>query len=206
MKKLLSTLWLALFATLAWAQTPDEIISKMESVMNQHEAEGVVMTMDMKMPIVGTISSRMWTLDGLSRMETGFQDEKVVMFTDAETVWSYDAKKNEVTIEAAKHDDAKKEGDTSMFKGVTEGYDVSVKKETDTAWFLQCKKSRTNKKKDDPKNMEIVVAKGTYMPVSLSARISPVTMTMRDISFGVSKDMVTYDPAKFPGATIVDKR
>ena len=93
-----------------------------------------------------------------------------------------------------------------MFSGVADGYDVFIKKDTDRAWYIQCKKSKTNTNKDDPKNMEIVVAKGTYMPVSLSAKMSGVTMTMKDISYGVKEADVTFDISKFPNATVVDKR
>ena len=61
MKKFFATLSLVLSAALCWAQTPEEIISQMENVMRQHEAEGVVMTMDMKIPILGTFSTHVWT-------------------------------------------------------------------------------------------------------------------------------------------------
>ena len=45
-----------------------------------------------------------------------------------------------------------------------------------------------------------------YYPVSLSAKISGITMTMRDISFGVTEKQVTFNAADFPGIAIVDKR
>lgn len=93
-----------------------------------------------------------------------------------------------------------------MFDSVTEGYKVSIKKETPTEWHLRCKKSRDNTKKDDPKTMNLVVAKGTYMPVSLSTKMSMVTVTLRDLSFDVTEEMVTFNPADYPTATIVDKR
>ena len=41
-----------------YAQTPDEIISRMESEFNKHRSEGVIMTMDMKIIIIGNISSQ----------------------------------------------------------------------------------------------------------------------------------------------------
>ena len=93
-----------------------------------------------------------------------------------------------------------------MFKGVADGYDVSIKKETAEAWYIQCKKSKTNTNKEDPKNMEIVVAKGTYHPVSLSTKISGVSMTMKDLAFNVTEDQVTFDPKKYASAKVVDKR
>ena len=54
--------------------------------------------------------------------------------------------------------------------------------------------------------MNLVVAKGTYMPVSLSAKMSLVTVTLRDLSFDVTEEMVTFDPSKYPTATVIDKR
>ena len=59
---------------------------------------------------------------------------------------------------------------------------------------------------EDPKNMEIVVAKGTYYPVSLSAKVDMVTVTMRDLKFHVTEKEVTFNKAEYPGATIIDKR
>ena len=93
-----------------------------------------------------------------------------------------------------------------MFTGVADDYDVSIKKETADTWVIQCKKSKNNKNKDDPKNMEIVVAKGTYYPISLSAKMSGVKVTMRDLSFDVTEEQVTFYPEKYASAKITDKR
>ena len=93
-----------------------------------------------------------------------------------------------------------------MFEDITDGYDVSISKQTADAWYISCKKSKSNKSKDDPKNMELVVSKKDYSPISLSASMSGVKMTMRDISFGVTESMVTFNPDKYPGVKIVDKR
>ena len=54
--------------------------------------------------------------------------------------------------------------------------------------------------------MDLVVAKGTYYPKSLSASMSGVTTTLRDIAFGVSDEDLTFDAADYPGVKIVDKR
>ena len=43
-------------------------------------------------------------------------------------------------------------------------------------------------------------------PLSLSAKISLVKITLRDVDYNITEEMVTFDPAKIPGATIVDKR
>jgi hypothetical protein len=54
--------------------------------------------------------------------------------------------------------------------------------------------------------MEIVVAKETFYPMSLSAKVEMVTVTMRNLQFSVSEKDVTFNKADYPGATIIDKR
>ena len=54
--------------------------------------------------------------------------------------------------------------------------------------------------------MDLVVRKSNFYPISLSAKMSGVTMTLRDIDFGVSEAKVTFDPKDYPGVTIIDKR
>lgn len=196
-----------LVSALAFAQTPDEIVSRMEEAMEQHEKEGIVMTMDIKIPILGTMSTKTYMLGDKYKSEGGMMGVKIVTWSDGQTNWSYDNKKNEITIEdtaTAKADENK--GDTEMFTGVAEGYDVSIKKETDTAWHLLCKKSKDNKEKDDPKTMDLVVAKGTYYPVSIAAKISGVSVKIYDVAFGVAEKQVTFNKADYPTAKIVDKR
>ena len=93
-----------------------------------------------------------------------------------------------------------------MFNSVTDGYDVSIDKETDDAWYLYCKKLRSNPDKDAPKKITLVIAKGTYMPISLTTKVDGVTITMYDITFGVTEQQVTFNPADYPGVTINDQR
>lgn len=54
--------------------------------------------------------------------------------------------------------------------------------------------------------MRIVVRKSDYWPMSLSANQSGAKLTIHDISFGVTEEQVTFDPARYPNAKIVDKR
>ena len=42
--------------------------------------------------------------------------------------------------------------------------------------------------------------------MSLSAKIDGVTMIMKDISFGVTQEQMTFDLSKYPDAKIIDKR
>ena len=208
MKKIFAALAAGLLAVAAYAQTAEEIMAKMGEVMEQvGEESGLRMTMDIKIPILGTMSTKAWSLGDKMRMEAEMMGKKLITWQDGETEWTYDSDANTITIE--KQDTSKKSEEKEnmeMFQNATEGYDVSIGKETSTTWTIKCRKNRSNTNKDDPKNMEIVVAKGTYYPVSLSAKVDMVTVTMRDLKFQVTEQDVTFNKADYPGATVIDKR
>lgn len=208
MKKLFSIIAFIAMAAVAVAQTPEEIISRMEAEMAKHdEKEGLAMTLEMKIPILGTFSSRNYTLGDKYRIEVSEDGKQTITWSDGQTDWNYDSEKNQVEIK--KHEVKEKtetEGDAKMFNGITDGYDVKLDKETSDTWQFICKRSKSNPDKDAPKKMTLVVAKGTYMPVSLSASVPLMTITMRDLSYGVTEEQVTFNPKNYPNATIVDKR
>lgn len=209
MKKLIAIISFIALATTAMAQTAEEIITRMEAEMSKHdESEGTAMTMDMKIIFVGTISSRNYVLGDKMRIEAINDDGKnFVTWSDGKTEWVYDSEKNEIEITNAKpKEKSETNGDTKLFQDITDGYEVKIDKETATEWHIRCKRSKSNPDKDAPKRMDLVVAKGTYWPVSLSTSVTAATVTLRDISFGVTEKQVTFNPKDFPNATIVDKR
>ena len=209
MKKLIAIISFIALATAAMAQTAEEIITRMEAEMSKHdESEGVAMTMDMKIIFVGTISSRNYVLGDKMRIEAINDDDKnSITWSDGKTEWVYDSDKKEIEITNAKpKEKSETNGDTKLFQGITDGYEVKIDKETATEWHIRCKRSKSNPDKDAPKKMDLVVAKGTYWPVSLSTSVTAATVTLRDISFGVTEEQVTFNPKDFPFATIVDKR
>lgn len=209
MKKLIAIISFIALATVAMAQTAEEIITRMEAEMSKHdESEGTAMTMDMKIIFVGTISSRNYVLGDKMRIEAINDDGKnFVTWSDEKTEWVYDSEKNEIEIKNAKpKEKSETNGDTKLFQDITDGYEVKIDKETATEWHIRCKRSKSNPDKDAPKRMDLVVAKGTYWPVSLSTSVTAATVTLRDISFGVTEEQVTFNPNEFPNATIVDKR
>lgn len=209
MKRLLTTvIAFVAFVAVAVAQTPEEIIARMETGLNQYEKSGVIMTVDMKLSILGTMTTKTYSLDQKTRMENTVMGIDMVTWTDGVTMWMYNSKNQEVEINdfQNKSAEADAEGDIGMFNGITEGYDVSIDKETPEAWYIYCKKSKSNTDKDAPKKMDLVIAKETYMPISLTTKMDGIKITMRDISFGVTEEQVTFDPAEFPGVKIVDKR
>ena len=208
MKRILALLTAFVLVVAAYAQTAEEIVAKMDEAMSQvSEENGFRMTMDLKIPILGTMSTNAWTLGDKMRMEAKMMGKQLITWQDGETEWTYDADENTITIE--NQDKTKKSDEKEnmkMFQSATEGYDVSIAKETAESWTIKCKKNRFNTNKDDPKNMEIVVAKGTYYPMSLSAKVDMVTVTLRNLQFNVSEKDVTFNKADYPGATIIDKR
>ena len=208
MKRFFALLTTCIFALAAYAQTAEEIIARMDAAMEQVSAEnGFRMTMDLKIPILGTMSSDAWSLGDKMRLEANMMGKKLVTWQDGQTEWTYDSSENTITIE---HQDKTKKSDEKenmkMFQSATEGYDVSIAKETAESWTIKCKKNRFNTNKDDPKSMELVIAKDTYYPMSLSAKVDLVTVTMRNLKFNVTEQEVTFNKADYPGVTIIDKR
>ena len=205
MKKVLMMAVTAMMSVMTlFAQSTEEIISRMDAEFKKHGEEGLVMTMDMKLLLIGNISTTIMTLgDKYCGRAT---DVGTVTWGDGETTWTYDANKNELTIENASKNSGVESNADDMFSGITNGYDVKLMSETDKAWYFRCKKSKSNKAKDDPKKMDLVVEKGTYFPISLSTKTAIVSITIHDVSFGVTEDQVTFDPSAYPNAKIIDKR
>ena len=206
--KATATFILALFAAVAaLAQTPQEIVARMDDVMKEHEKEGVSLVIEVKMPIVGSMVSRSYTLGDKVRVEADLMGVAMVTWTDGKSQWVYDSDKNQVEIKDwALSDKSSTDGDAAMFSGIIEGYEIILKDETDDAWYLLCRKLRSNRDKDAPKSMDLVVAKGSYYPVSLRATVSGITLTMRDVAFGVSESLVSFNPSDYPGVKILDNR
>lgn len=207
MKRFFGILLFLVFVVTAFAQTPEEIIGRMDSVMKQHKDDGVAMTMEMKIPIIGTVSSRTYTLGEKYRIEIAKDDNETISWRDGNTEWTYDSSKNEVEI---KNKEAKIESnensDLAMFENVTKGYNVTLTDETADSWKFRCRRSRSNPDKDAPKKMYLEVAKGTYMPMSISAKTTGFTITMKDISYDVTEKQVTFDPKDYPNVKIIDNR
>ena len=192
-------------AALMTAQTPQEIVARMDEEMNKADKTGMSVTMDMKLPIIGTTSARMNILGDKSRTDMVFKDTKSTLWMDKTTMWTYNPSDNEVIIENRKSESTQEEN-LGLMKGVTYGYDVSLTKETADAWYFDCKKSKSNTDKDDPKKMTLVVDKKTYLPKELTTKTKGITISMKDTVLGVKESDVTYDPSKTKGAKVTDKR
>ena len=93
-----------------------------------------------------------------------------------------------------------------IFGDLTEGYDITIKSQNLVKWELACKRKKSNKDDDSPKNMTLEVRKETYEPISMSTKMMGINCTMHDFKFGISEKEVTFNEADFPGVTIVDNR
>ena len=208
MKRFFTLLLTALLASTALsAQTPEEILARMDRETDRFDAEGFSMVMEIRLPILGAFATTVYTRGDKYKMVTTVKDETVINWSDGVTDWQYEPSKNEVTIEPRKAgttSDA--ESNKKMIDSVTQGYDVRLKGQTDEVWQFRCTKSRDNTDKDDPKNMDLVVSKSTYLPVSIKASMHGVTVTLRDFGVGIDEKDITFDPAQYPGAKITDKR
>lgn len=199
----------ALLASVAisFAQTPEEIIERMDSEMKKADEMGLAITMDLTIPIIGKTSAAMRVRGDKSRTEMSVKDVKETLWMDKNTIWTYSSANNEVVIENRKVDSKNsQEENIEMFSGITEGYDVKLEKETADTWQFRCDKSKSNTNKDDPKRMTLIVSKKDYMPISLSTKVKGITVTMRDAKLGVSESEVTFNASSLPGVTITDKR
>ena len=194
-------------AAMLTAQSSEEIIARMDEEMNKADKMGLAVTMDIKIPIIGSTSARMYTLGEKNRTEMSIKDIKSTLWMDNTTMWTYTPSDNELVIENRTSTSDSQEDNLGLMKGITAGYDVNMTKETADAWYFDCKKSKTNTDKDDPKKMTLVVDKKTYLPKELTAKAKGVTISMKDAVLGVTESEVTYDSSKIPaGVTVTDKR
>ena len=207
MKKILIAFFAAVFAATALsAQTAEEIIARMDQETERFPAEGSFFVMEIKMPIVGTVATDVYILGDKYKMDANIKGNRVLHWSDGVSDWEYDTSKREVVITKAKPSSSQAENNVKMLKSAAEGYDVKLTKETDEAWYIRCTKSRTNTVKDDPKKMEMVISKETYLPISTKAGTGMVTVSMLNMRVGVTEEEVTFHPEDYPGVRIVDQR
>ena len=195
-------------STNLWAQTPEEVVERMTAELNKGDALGMSFDLVMSIPILGEFRATNYTLGDKLRVEMNDGGNKNISWSDGVTDWDYDAETNEVKITNAKPKENKENtGNLGLAKGVTEGYDLSFEKNTnDKVWYILCKKNRSNKDKDDPKKINIAVSKADYSTIYLKTKTHGIGISMENFKIGVTEEQVTFNPAEFPGAKIVDER
>lgn len=195
----------------AFAQTGAEIIDRMNERINSRSGDGISLVVDVKIPVLGAVVTKTAMLGEKSRLDMKMKEHNVVTFTQKDTLWIYTAETNSIIITndtlMAKASSSNQGGmDMDMFGDLTEGYDITIKSQNLVKWELACKRKRSNKDDDAPKNITLEVRKETYEPISMSTKMMGINCTMHDFKFGISEKEVTFNEADFPGVTIVDQR
>ena len=190
------------------AQTPEEVVERMNAEIRKGDSLGMSFDFMMSIPILGEFRSTNYTLGDKLKIELLAKDKKVTSWNDGITEWEYDTEKNEVKITNAKpRENNANSGDTNLITGVSEGYDLSFDRKTnDKVWYIVCKKNKSNKDKDDPKRIDLAVSKADYSTIYMKTKAKGIGISMENFHIGVTEKDVTFNPADYPNAKIVDER
>jgi len=210
MKRFLCFAIALLSATITFAQTGLEIVNRMNQRLSDRKADGIGVSVDVKIPIVGIISTKTWSLGKKTRLDIESSKINVITFMEDTTQWVYTPANNEVLItnmSFGNNNVSDNPGmDVSMFDDIPDGYDISIKSQNSVKWELVCKRKKSNKDDDSPKTISLEVRKETYEPISMSTKIMGINCTMHHFIFGVTEDKVTFNPDNYPGIKITDQR
>lgn len=199
------------WAMAAFSQTGAEIIDRMNERINSRAGDGISLIVDVKVPVLGAIATKTVVLGEKRRLDVKMKEHNVITFSEKDTIWIYTEETNSIIISndsvMAQSKSSNQGGmNVDIFGDLTEGYDITIKSQNLVKWELACKRKRSNKDDDSPKNMTLEVRKETYEPISMSTKMMGINCTMHDFKFGISEKEVTFNEADFPGVTIVDQR
>lgn len=195
----------------AFSQTGAEIIDRMNERINSRAGDGISLIVDVKVPVLGAIATKTAVLGEKRRLDVKMKEHNVITFSEKDTIWIYTEETNSIIISndsvMAQSKSSNQGGmNVDIFGDLTEGYDITIKSQNLVKWELACKRKKSNKDDDSPKNMTLEVRKETYEPISMSTKMMGINCTMHDFKFGISEKEVTFNEADFPGVTIVDQR
>ena len=199
------------WAMAAFSQTGAEIIDRMNERINSRAGDGISLIVDVKVPVLGAIATKTAVLGEKRRLDVKMKEHNVITFSEKDTIWIYTEETNSIIISndsvMAQSKSSNQGGmNVDIFGDLTEGYDITIKSQNLVKWELACKRKKSNKDDDSPKNMTLEVRKETYEPISMSTKMMGINCTMHDFKFGLSEKEVTFNEADFPGVTIVDQR
>lgn len=206
MKKILclfAAIMLAMTAFVAGAETPEEIVSRMEAAINSRAEDGIAMTIRVKVPIVGEMCTKTYSRGKKSLTKSNVKGVDCFVWTDGGQIWTYNNKTNEIYY--AKSSSSPDNDNMALFDGIADGYDLCLVEEDEKSWTLKGSKMKSNEDDEAPKKLEIVIAKGSYYPVCLNTKMKGISMKMEEITFGITEEQVTFNRDKFPGVPIIDK-
>ena len=190
------------------AQTPEEVVERMTQEISKGDSVGIAFDFALGIPLLGDFRTTNYSLGDKLKIDLSDKSKTKITWKDDTTDWEYDSEKNEVKITKAKSkENNDNNSDTGMVTGVAEGYDLSFDKNTDDqTWYITCKKKKDNKDKDDPKRIDLAVSKATYLPVYMKTKAKGIKISMENFKLGVNETEVTFNPADYPNAKIIDER
>ena len=208
MKRLLCFAIAFLSATVTFAQTGLEIVNRMNQRLSDRKSEGICMSADVKIPVMGTVTTRTYAYGNKRRMEVESSKINTITFIDDTLQWTYVKGSSEVVLtnlNIGKRSDTPGT-DTGMFDDIPDAYDITIKSQNAVKWELQCKRKKNIDDDDYPKHLTLEVRKDTYEPISMNTKVMGISMTMHHFIFGIPESKVTFNPDDFPGVTVSDQR
>lgn len=208
MKRLLCFAIAFLSATVTFAQTGLEIVTRMNQRMSDRQSEGMCMSADVKIPVMGTVTTKTYAYGNKRRMDVESSKINTITFIDDTLQWTYVKGSTEVVLtnlNIGKRSD-NPGTDTGMFDDIPDAYDITIKSQNAVKWELQCKRKKNIDDDDYPKHLTLEVRKETFEPISMNFKVMGISMSMHHIIFGIPESKVTFNPDDFPGVTVIDQR
>ena len=201
-------IWASVASMYLHAQTPKEVVERMNAELRKGDSLGMTFDFVMSIPIVGEFKSTNYMLGDKLKVELIDKGKKNISWVDGTTEWEYDSEKQEVRITNAQpKEETNNSGDPKFIQGVSEGYDLSFDKKTDDkVWYITCKKNKSNKDKDDLKRIDMAVSKADYSIIYAKSKSKGIRISMENFKIGVTEAQVTFNPADYPNAKIIDER
>ena len=210
MKRILCFAFALVCATAIYAQTGLEIVNRMNQRILDRKPEGMCVSVDVKIPIIGNVTTKTYISGHKRRIDVESSKINTITFMDDSLQWTYIPGSTEVALTnlpVGRSNGSDSPGmDAGMFDDIPDAYDITIKSENSVKWELLCKRKKSVKDDDYPKNMTLEVRKDTYEPISMNTKMMGINCTMHHFIFGIPESKVTFNPDDFPGVTISDQR
>ena len=108
MRRIAILVFAILLSAVSFAQTAEEIVSRMYSLLDSHDQSGLFLVLDIKIPILGTFTTDTWKVGDRIYSEAKVGNKRVVTYTDGESVWTYESDKNVIEIRSIAESDKRR--------------------------------------------------------------------------------------------------
>ena len=179
-------------------------------MMSDRKADGICISLDVKIPIVGNVTTKTYAYGKKRRIDVESSKINTITFIEDTLQWTYVPGTSEVALTNAKVGNTNTSNepgmDEGMFDDIPGNYDITIKSQNSVKWELLCKRKKAIKDDDFPKTLTLEVRKDTYEPISMNTKVMGISCTMHHFIFGVPESKVTFNLDDFPGVTVSDQR